>query len=195
MNRKGVPSLAEQRYELIQAHIIDPENSPLPDELREQFNRVLQVARLLDDHPNDSHIINIMLAKYRISTTQVRKDLRLARELFKTNHTFDWDFWHAWQIKDQLELIRECKLKGDLKNWNNAKKTLAVLIGEKPAALDDPKRMEKNVFYIQVNNGTGEKMNISLDSLRGLSQQDRQAVIDTFYQPVDDTQVEEIMNS
>ncbi|WP_195334085.1 hypothetical protein [Bacteroides salyersiae] len=195
MNKKGVPSLAEQRYELIQAHIIDPENSPLPDELREQFNRVLQVARLLDDYPNDSHIINIMLAKYRISTTQVRKDLRLARELFKTNHTFDWDFWHAWQIKDQLELIRECKIKGDLKNWNNAKKTLAVLIGEKPAALDDPKRMEKNVFYIQVNNGTGEKMNISLDSLRGLSQQDRQAVIDTFYQPVDDTQVEEIMNS
>ena len=195
MNKKGVPSLAEQRYELIQAHIIDPENSPLPDELREQFNRVLQVARLLDDYPNDSHIINIMLAKYRISTTQVRKDLRLARELFKTNHTFDWDFWHAWQIKDQLELIRECKIKGDLKNWNNAKKTLAVLIGEKPAALDDPKRMEKNVFYIQVNNGTGEKMNISLDSLRGLSQQDRQAVIDTFYQPVDDTQVEEILNS
>ena len=195
MNKKGVPSLAEQRYELIQAHIIDPENSPLPDELREQFNRVLQVARLLDDYPNDSHIINIMLAKYRISTTQVRKDLRLTRELFKTNHTFDWDFGHAWQIKDQLELIRECKIKGDLKNWNNAKKTLAVLIGEKPAALDDPKRMEKNVFYIQVNNGTGEKMNISLDSLRGLSQQDRQAVIDTFYQPVDDTQVEEIMNS
>ena len=72
MNKKGVPSLAEQRYELIQAHIIDPENSPLPDELREQFNRVLQVARLLDDYPNDSHIINIMLAKYRISTTQVR---------------------------------------------------------------------------------------------------------------------------
>ena len=169
MNKKGVPSLAEQRYELIQAHIIDPENSPLPDELREQFNRVLQVARLLDDYPNDSHIINIMLAKYRISTTQVRKDLRLARELFKTNHTFDWDFWHAWQIKDQLELIRECKIKGDLKNWNNAKKTLAVLIGEKPAALDDPKRMEKNVFYIQVNNGTGEKMNISLDSLRRIN--------------------------
>ena len=195
MNKKGVPSLAEQRYELIQSHILDPENSPLPEELREQFNRVLQVARLLDDYPNDSHIINIMLAKYRISTTQVRKDLHLARELFKTNHTFDWDFWHAWQIKDQLELVRECKLKGDLKNWNNAKKTLSVLIGEKPAALDDPKRMEKNVFYIQVNTGTGEKMNINLDSIRQLSQKDRQDIIDVFYQPVDDTQVEELMNS
>lgn len=55
--------------------------------------------------------------------------------------------------------------------------------------------MKKNVFYIQVNAGTGEKMNISLDTLRGLSQQDRQTLIDTFYQPIDDAQVEEIMNS
>ena len=120
MSKKGLPSLAEQRHELIQQHIIDPENSPLPAELKEQFNRVLQVARLLDDYPNESHIINIMLAKYRMTTTQIRKDIALARELFKTNHTFDWDFWHSWQIKDQLELIRECKLKGDLKQWNNA---------------------------------------------------------------------------
>lgn len=69
------------------------------------------------------------------------------------------------------------------------------MIGEKPAALDDPKRMEKNVFYIQVNTGTGEKMNINLDSIRQLSQKDRQDIIDVFYQPVDDTQVEELMNS
>lgn len=195
MNKKGIPSLAEQRYDIIQQHIIDPENSPLPVELQEQFNRVLQVARLLDDYPNDSHIINIMLVKYRISTTQVRKDIALARELFKTNHSFDWDFWHAWQIKDQLELIRECKLRGDLKQWNNAKKTLAVLIGEKPEALEDPRRMEKNVFYIQVNNGSGEKVNINLDTLRGLPQKDRKEIIDTLYQPMDDNQVEELMNS
>lgn len=195
MNKKGVPSLAEQRYEIIQQHIIDPENSPLPEELREQFNRVLQVARLLDDYPNDSHIINIMLAKYRISTTQIRKDIQLARVLFKNNHTFDWDFWHAWQIKDQLELIRECKIQGKLKEWNNAKKTLALLIGEKPEALEDTRRMEKNVFYIQVNNGSGEKLNINLDTLRDLNQKDREELIDTFYQPLDDEQVQEIINS
>ena len=184
MSKKGLPSLAEQRHELIQQHIIDPENSPLPAELKEQFNRVLQVARLLDDYPNESHIINIMLAKYRMTTTQIRKDIALARELFKTNHTFDWDFWHSWQIKDQLELIRECKLKGDLKQWNNAKKTLAALIGEKPEAIEDPRRMEKNVFYIQVNNGTGEKLNINLDTLRSLSHQDRKEIIDTFVNSV-----------
>lgn len=66
---KSKAALEEQSYDLIQQHIIDPENSPLPEHLRVQCNRVLQIARLLDDYPNESHIINIMLAKYRISRT------------------------------------------------------------------------------------------------------------------------------
>jgi hypothetical protein len=72
---KSKAALEEQSYDLIQQHIIDPENSPLPEHLRVQCNRVLQIARLLDDYPNESHIINIMLAKYRISRTQIRKDI------------------------------------------------------------------------------------------------------------------------
>ena len=103
---KSKAALEEQSYDLIQQHIIDPENSPLPEHLRVQCNRVLQIARLLDDYPNESHIINIMLAKYRISRTQIRKDIALAKELFKTQHQFDWDFWYAWMIKDQIQLIR-----------------------------------------------------------------------------------------
>mgnify|MGYP000317334201 CR=1 FL=1 len=72
---KSKAALEEQSYDLIQQHIIDPENSPLPEHLCVQCNRVLQIARLLDDYPNESHIINIMLAKYRISRTQIRKDI------------------------------------------------------------------------------------------------------------------------
>lgn len=195
MNKNGIQSLEEQRFEVIRQHIIDPENSPLPDKLREQFNRVLQAARLLDDYPNDSHIIKIMQAKYRVTTTQVRRDIRLARELFKTNHTFDWDFWQAWQIKDQLELIRECKLSGDLKNWNNAKKVLAMLIGDKPASVEDPRRMERNVFYIQVNNGSGKPVDIDLASLQKLSAKEKKELLDVFQQPIDEAQAEEIFNS
>ena len=150
MAKKGIPSLAEQHYEDIRSHILDPQNSPLPEKLRGQFNRVLQIARLLDDYPEDGHIISLMQAKYRVSVTQLRKDIALAKELFKTNHTFDWDFWQAWQIKDQLELIRKARLDGDLKNWNNAKKVLAVLIGQKPEAVDDPRRMEKNLSLIHI---------------------------------------------
>lgn len=195
IRKNGTPSLAEQRHEAIQAHILDPEHSPLPDGLKEQFNRVLQCARLLDDYPQETHIIALMQAKYRVTSAQVRRDIALARELFKTQHTFDWDFWQAWQIKDQLELIRECKIKGDLKQWNNAKKVLCTLIGEKPEAIDDPRRMEKNVFVIQVGNGTGGCVNINLDTIRTLTPNQRKELIDTMYQTVEDAEVEEIMNS
>lgn len=194
MAKKGTPSLSEQRYEVIQAHILDPEHSPLPENLREQFNRVLQVARLIDDYPDDNHIINLMMTKYRVSQTQIRKDIALAKELFKTNHTFDWDFWQAWQIKDQLELIQECKLRGDLKNWNAAKKVLAVMIGQKPEAVDDPRRMEKNVFNVQVNYN-GQTLNIDLDKVRNLPVNVKQDILQQLYSSVDDITAEEIMNT
>ena len=194
MAKKGTPSLSEQRYEVIQAHILDPEHSPLPDNLRDQFNRVLQVARLIDDYPDDNHIINLMMTKYRVSQTQIRKDIALAKELFKTNHTFDWDFWQAWQIKDQLELIQECKLRGDLKNWNAAKKVLAVMIGQKPEAVDDPRRMEKNVFNVQVNYN-GQTLNIDLDKIRNLPANVKQDILQQLYSSVDDITAEEIMNT
>lgn len=195
MNKlKSKKTLDEQRYEIIQQHMIDPDNSPLPDYLAEQFKRVLQIARLMDDYPNDSHIINIMLAKYRITRTQIRKDMQLARELFKTQHEFDWDFWFAWQLKDQIELIRQCKLKGDLKQWNNAKKVLMLMIGQKPEAIEDPRRMEKNVINIQVNN-LGQIVNLPLDAVRSLSQEDREMLVNSMYEPIEDAQAEEIMNT
>lgn len=194
MAKKGTPSLSEQRYEVIQAHILDPEHSPLPENLRDQFNRVLQVARLIDDYPDDNHIINLMMTKYRVSQTQIRKDIALAKELFKTNHTFDWDFWQAWQIKDQLELIQECKLRGDLKNWNAAKKVLAAMIGQKPEAVDDPRRMEKNVFNVQVNYN-GQTLNIDLDKVRNLPANVKQDILQQLYSSVDDITAEEIMNT
>lgn len=193
--KKNNPGLEDQSYELIQQHIIDPEHSPLPVELQDKLNRVVSAAKLLDDYPDDTHVINLMLRKYNVTRTQIRKDIALAKQLYKTNHTFDWDFWNAWQIKDQVELIRECRLRGDLKAWNNAKKTLLAMIGEKPEAIDDPKRMEKNTFVIQVNAGTGDRVNINLDTMRSLSPDDRKRIIDTLYQSVDEAQVEEIMNT
>lgn len=193
-NSKSKLSLQEQSYELIQQHILDPENSPLPDYLRNQCNRVLQVARLLDDYPNESHIINIMLAKYRISRSQIRKDIALAKEVFKTQHEFDWDFWFTWMLKDQIQLIRDCKLRGDLKQWNNAKKVLHTMIGERPATVEDPRRMEKNVFYIQINNN-GQAVNLPLDAVRNMTQEEQKILVDAMYTPIDDTQADEIMNS
>lgn len=195
MNRLAKKTaLTDQAYDIIHAHIIDPENSPLPEKLKERFDRVLQIGRLLDDYPNESHVINIMLAKYRVTRTTIRKDLALAREIFKTQHQFDWDFWFYWMLKDQIELIRRCKLNGDFKNWNNAKKTLLAMIGEKPAAVEDPRRMEKNVINLQVNY-SGQVINIPVDALAKFSEKDRKILLDSLYQPIDEVQAEEIMNT
>ena len=193
MTRGQVP-LIEQHYTAIQAHILDPDNSPLPEKLRPMMNRVLTAAKLLDSYPVEGHIIRLMQAKYSVTATTVRKDIQLAKTLFKTNHTFDWDFWQAWQLKDQMELIREAKLRGDLKAWNNAKKVLHKIIGDKPEAVEDPRRMERNVFNIQVNYN-GQTMVIDFDKLRSLDPKLRAEVLQCLYEPVSDAQAEEIMES
>lgn len=191
---KGTSSLQEQHHTLIQAHILDPEHSPLPEQLRPMMNRVLTAARMLDDYPVEGHIIKLMQAKYNVTVSTLRKDIQLAKTLFKTNHTFDWDFWQAWEIKDQVALIREARLRGDLKAWNNAKKVLHLIIGPKPEAVDDPRRMERNVFNIQVNYN-GQTMMIDFDKMRSLTPEIRAEVLQYLYQPVDDAQAEEIMES
>lgn len=187
-------SIAQLSADVIQAHILDPENSQLPDEYREEFNRVIQTARLLDDYPNESHVIKMLQAKYNISSYTCKRDISLAKDLYKTQHTFDWDFTMAWMVKDQLELIRECKLSGDLKEWNRSKKVLREIIGERPASVEDPRRVEKNVFYIQVNNA-GNTYNVPLDKVKGLSGDDLKTIVDALNDPIDEAQATEIMDT
>jgi hypothetical protein len=187
-------SIARLSADTIQAHILDPENSPLPAEYKEEFSRIIQASKLLDDYPNESHVIALLQSKYNISSYSCKRDIALAKELFKTQHTFDYDFMQSWMIKDQLELIRECRLDGDHKEWNKAKKVLKEIIGERPAASEDPRRMEKNVFYIQINN-SGHSYNVPLDAIKGLSQKDIKELVDNLEDPIDETQAEEIMNT
>lgn len=187
-------SLMQFATDSIQAHILDPENSPLPAELKEEFARVIQAAKLLDDYPNESHVVSLLQAKYNMSRYTCKRDITLAKELFKTQHTFDWDFTLSWMIKDQLELIRECKLNGNLKEWNRAKKVLREIIGDRPAAVEDPRRMEKNVFYIQINN-SGKTYNVPLDAVKGLKPDDLKTLVDNLEDPIDDAKAEEIMNT
>lgn len=193
---KGIVPLSDVKSDVILAHILDPEGNPLPDKLQEEFNRVVCAAKLIDNYPDETHVIKMLLVKYGISKTQARKDIAHAKELFKTEHSFDWDFSFAWMIKDQIELCRECKLKGDLKNWNAAKKVLHDMIGEKPATVEDPRRMEKNTFYIQINNGFGQQVKIPLDKLRGLDASDLQIVQEALYPMItNEEETEQIFNS
>lgn len=188
-------SLARLTHDEIEAHITDPDNNPLPERCREQFGRVIAAARLLDDYPDDNHVIRLMRAKYDVSPSTVRRDIALARQLYKSRHTFDWDFWQSWMIKDQLELIRECKLSGNLKEWNKAKLVLHKIIGERPMGEEDPQRMQANQFFIQIVNNDGERRNVSLGDVRNYSDQDKKDIIDNLYQPIDDTEAEQIMET
>lgn len=186
--------LAQQNHTSILAHILDPENSPLPAELQEQFNRVKSAAVMLDSHHPMSCIPRLK-AKYNISTTTARRDIEMAQTLFKSNHTFDFDFWQQWQIKDLVDTIRKCKLKGDEKNRIAAHKALKLIIGEKVATGEDPRRMEKNVFYLQINNN-GTMVNMDLNAIKGLSKDEIRTIVEAFNSPEEtDDKVIEILNT
>lgn len=188
-------TLSEQRYEVILSHILDPEDSPLPQAQQEQFNRVVQASKLLDSY----HPINVvarLLAKYNITRKTAREDVALAQELFKSRFTFDWDFWQTWQIKDLVETIKHCKENGKQKERIAAHKVLKEIIGEKQVGEEDPKRMEKNVFYVQLNNN-GTIVNIPLEQLKNLSAEEIRTITEavTATPPEDDSQIIEILNT
>ena len=188
-------SLQKLTSDEIEAHILDPENNPLPERCQEQFNRVMTAARLMDSHPDDGQVSRLLMEKYAVSTTTCRRDIALARQLYKTQHTFDWDFWRVWMIRDQVELIERCRTKKDFKAWNAAKETLRRIIGEKPDGVEDPRRMEKNLFLIQVVNQNGERKELSLGEVRDWKPGQVKTLIDNLSMPIDVTEAEQIMES
>lgn len=195
MTKRGIVPLADKSSDVILAHILDSEHTELSPSQTEEFKRVLAAAKLIDDYPDDSHVLTLMKHKYNVSVTQLRRDIAHAKELFKTEHTFDYDLTFAWMIKDQIELIRECKLTGNFKEWNAAKKTLRELIGERPVSNEDPRRMMKNEFYIQIVNGGGQPVSVPLGRLQDLSPEDIQLVQESMMQPIEsDEQADELFN-
>ena len=175
-------SLAEQRHEVILAHILDPENSPIPEDCQEQLNRIISAAAMLDTfHP--SNVTPRLQAKYNISVVTARTDIRLAQEMFKSKHNFDWDYWQQWQIKDLVDVIRTCKLKGKEKERIAAHKALKEVIGEKIIGAEDPKRMEKSVFNIQLNDNK-TIVNLDLNAIKGLSTAEIHTLVEAMVSPV-----------
>lgn len=189
--KKKLPSLT---HDEIQAYMLDPENNPLPEPQKQQFDRVVAAARLLDEYPDDSHIIKVLQYKFNCSYHTLRNDIELARQIYKTKHTFDWDFWFIWQIRDQLELIKECKLKNNLREWNNAKKVLQKIIGEKPEGLEDPNRMGRNQYFIQVNIG-GKTEYKPVEQIQALRPNEVKEIIEIMQEPITDEEAEDIMNT
>lgn len=191
---KGTTALEALPFDIIQAHILDPEDNPLPEKVEPQFNRVLRIAQLMDDYPDEGQLLKMMRSIDRTSVGQLRKDIVLAKQLFKSRHDFDWDYWFAWQVRDQLELIKRAKEKNDLKAWNAAKKVLHEIIGDKPDAVEDPRRVERNTFNIQVDYN-GKTMSVDLDHMRNLPPEIVEQILSQSFTPPEAAEAEIIYNS
>ena len=184
--------LQDQNWELIQAHLHDPDNSPLPEKQQAQLTRIISAAKMVESyHP--TKVISLLKTQYNISYSTALNDVHLAQELFKSKQKFDWDFWQQWQIKDLVETIRICQLQNRQKERIAAHKVLREVIGEKLPTTEDPKQMEKNTFYIQINNNS-QTINLPISKIKGLNANEIQTVIEAITTPVqDDAEIAEIL--
>ena len=141
-------------YELIKAHILDPDNSPLSEKHQDMLNRIVSAAKVLDNNPNRKHAVALHLAKYpHIKRSQAYMDMKIAAKMFSSFHTFPFDYWQTWLINDIVRNIKRCEDRDSLKDRLTIAKehaNLANAIGKKPEGLDDMHRHENREFYIVV---------------------------------------------
>lgn len=195
----GRHALEDTKYELIKAHVLDPEHSPLPPDQQALLDRVMSMARLLDKQPIQRNAVAIHMQKYRgLKRTQAYEDCRLAVKLFNSIHTFDYDFWHQWLINDIIRNIERCKnLKDDPKAFRVIAEEHANLIkalGEKPQKEIDPKLIEQHTFVLTVNLN-GVPTNIDLLKFLTLPENLRKKVTDAIIPELDIQDAEVILNS
>ena len=188
-------ALADLSADDILASILDPEGTPLPAKYEQEKRRVIQASRLWDTYPNERRVAVILQTKYNISLKTALRDVELARQVFKTQHTFDYDATAMWMIKDQIELINKCKVKGDLKEWNKAKKVLQDMVEKlHPVYEEDPSRLQANLFVINVT-AHGHQFQMPLDKVRETDPDALKTLVDSLAQPIEDAEVEEIFDS
>lgn len=189
-------ALADLTADQIVASILDPEGSPLPVEYEQEKRRVIQASRLWDTYPNERRVAMMIQTKYNVSLRTALRDVELARQVFKTQHTFDYDAMASWMIKDQIDLIQKCKVKSDLKEWNKAKKVLQDMVEKlHPVHEEDPSRMQANLFVINVT-AHGQQFQLPLEKVRSLDPDSLKTLIDSLSQPIEDAEIlDEIFDS
>ena len=165
------PALEDQNYQLIKGHILDPDSSQLSPRQQEQLDRLISLSKILEKNPNQKAAISLHMAKNPgLTLKYAYSDIRLAIRLFNTFQTFDYDFWHAWIINNIVANIAKCNNE----NTPASRKIIALehqnllkAIGERPTNLEDPKRMEKQSFYILIQNNKNT-VKLDVDNLHKL---------------------------
>lgn len=169
----GRKALTDQKHEAIMAHILDPENSPLAPELKEQLDRVVSMSKLLDKYPTIKQAVEIHKSQHKsISNATAYRDVDLARRVYNSLHKFDYDFWKSWLINDIVKNIQRCENKGgDSYQYRRViameHANLLKAIGEKPEELPDPERNLKHNFYLVINLD-GKQVKVNYDQLQDL---------------------------
>jgi len=193
-------SLEDTCFELIKAHVLDPEHSPIPEEQKELLDRVITAAKILDKHPVQKQAAAILRAKYpHIGPTRAYYDLSLAVRLFNSVHTFDYDFWHSWLINDIIKNIEDCrnsKSRSSDKTIAMEHANLLKAIGTKPTDLPDPLRNEKHQFNIIIQ-AKGSEMKLNLRNLKNIPETALQEINKAIYggSEITDVEAEEIMKT
>jgi len=159
-------SLDDRPAELIKAHILDPENSPLPLKYQELLTRVVSMYKILDKHPVARNAIKYHRTIYpEISISMAYRDLELARQLFNNYQDFDFDFWLNWTMSDITTNILKCRdtgLSSDRKIIAMEHANLSRILGKRPDTPVDPQRNMKHEFYIMVNlDGKSAKLDMN----------------------------------
>lgn len=193
-------ALEDTNYELIKAHMIDPDHSPLPQEKQEMLDRVTSASKVLDKNPVQKHAVGLHQQKYpHISRAQAYEDLRMAVRLFNTLHTFDYDLWRTWLLNDIVENIRKCRngeSEKDRRVIAMEHANLIKIIGEKPTELPDPKRTEKHQFYILIQNDN-RQVKIDINNLKDLPESALRELNRAIYggNEITEADAEEILNT
>lgn len=177
-------ALEDQNFELIKAHVLDPDNSPLPVEQQVLMDRWVSASKILDKNPVQKNAVALLRAKFPgLSRAQAHVDVKNAMRLFNSIHTFDYDFWHQWLLNDIAEHIMACKAVGDRKNWAIAHKNLINAIGERQETEMDPRLIEqqKVIIPIQINNTTYD---INFEQLLKIPMENRKTITDALFSEI-----------
>jgi len=193
-------ALEDTNYELIKAHVLDPDSSPLSPEKKEMLDRVVSASKILDKNPIQKHAVAIHQQKYpHISRAQAYEDLRFAVRLFNTLHTFDYDLWRNWILGDIVKNIEKCRnaeSEKDRRVIAMEHANLIKVLGEKPEDLADPKRNEKHEFYILIQNDN-RQFKIDINSLKDLPESALRELNRAIYggNEITETDAEEILKT
>ena len=193
-------SIEDIDYNLIKAHVLTPEQSPLTPEQQFRLTRVMSIARVMDKNPILKHATAVHMAKFpEISRTQAYEDAAIARKMFTTIHKFDYDFWQTWAINDIVENIRQARAEGSPASRRVIAMEHANLIkvlGDKPETITDPRLTEQHEFFIIIQSQNGN-VKIDYNLLKQLPPESLRELNNVLFkaQEITDVEAEEIMKT